>query len=275
MQFQILRVEAAVATDRAGDNGALCLFQHPVGIAVINVHNCLAAALEEHCLGIAVCIHGLVEIQMVFRQIGKCCHVKLHAAHAVQRQRMGRHFHHHMGATSIPHPGKQALQFEAFGGRTLGRDMLITDHVSHGAYKAHLGVQRLFQHLLQQQGDGSLAVGTGDTDEGHALSRRTVIIDANKGQRQTVRLHQHIGNIHQRFLCRHHNRRALGHGHGDETVAVRGKACNGHKQATGLHLPGVIGNIRDFRFRVSAQLQHPDSLQKFFQFHDVLLPCPF
>ena len=85
---------------------------------------------------------------MIFRQIGKSRHIIMNTAHPVQRQRMGRNFHHAMGAAAFHHLGKEGLEFKALGGGTLRRQLHIADHVAHGTNQTNLCADRRFQQVL-------------------------------------------------------------------------------------------------------------------------------
>ena len=210
---------------------------------------------------------------MILRQVGKGRHVKMNAADAVQCHRMAGNLHHHMGTPGIPHPGKQRLQLQAFRSGALCGDDLLPDHVGHGADQAHLGPQAAFQHLLEQQGGGGLAVGSRDADHGHGFGRVAVEIAPQQCQGQPVIFHQDVGNVLFRLFRRDHHRCALFHRHGDKAVAVRGKAGNGRKQAAGGHLPGVIVHCVNLRLQVCGAFQNRDIPDQIHQFHiDKLLP---
>ena len=122
--------------------------ENPVRIAVVRIDDRQTAAAEQLGLGFAVSVHGLVEVQMVFRQVGKGGDVKMNAADALQGNGVAGNLHHHMGAARVPHFCEQRLQFKALRGGSLGGNGLLTDHIGHGADQPHLRPQTGFQNLL-------------------------------------------------------------------------------------------------------------------------------
>ena len=128
--------------------------------------------------------------------------------------------------------------------------------------------------MLQKQGRRGLAVGTGNADEGHAPAGLTKPVGSDESKRQTVVLHQNIGNIHLRLLGGNDNHRALGQRHRDKPVSVGSKACNGHKHSAGLDIPGIIGHILNVYGEIRMDLQHLYPLQQLLKFHsDSSLVC--
>ena len=231
---------------------------------VIQVHHCRITAAEQLRLGVAVMLHGLVEVQMILRQIGEGRHIKVNTTHPIQCDRMRGNFHNCITAAGIPHLRKQALQLEAFGGRAIGGDHQISNAVFHGADQACLTAGDCFQHLLEQPGHRGLAVGTGDTDDGHSLRGMMEEIAADQRQRQPVIFNQDIRNLLFRLLCGDHHRCAFFHSHGNKAVAIGSKTGNRHKNATGRHLAGIINYLCDLQSRICIPLQNGHITQQLF-----------
>ena len=239
--------------------GVLCVevppaggvLQQPLHPRVVGVADTHVAVLEQDGLGVAVGLHGLVEIQVVLGQIGEDAHRVVDAVHPVQRQSVGGGLHHHMGAAGGAHPGKQLLELQGLRRGALGGHHLVADQILVGADQAHLGPQLLFQDGLQQVSGGSLAVGAGDGHHGHAVRRMAVVVCGHHRQGPAGVLHQDIGHgaVLRRPLA-HHRGGPRRHGLSDIGVAVGGKAGHGHKDVPGRRGPGVIADTGDLRLHV-------------------------
>ena len=256
MQLHIFRVKALFGGYRSRQHRAGGSRQNPARVAVVSVDNRFITAAEQFCLGLTVGIHGLVEVQMILRQVGEGGDIKVDTAHTLQCQGVAGHLHDHMGAAGIPHPGEEGLQIQAFGGGALRGDDFLADHVRHGADKAHFCAQGLFQHLLEKQGGGGFAVGAGNTDHGHGLCGAAIEIAAQQRQRQPVGLYQYIGNVPVGLFGSDHRCGSLFQSHGNKPIAVGGKAGHRHKQTARLRLPGVVANGGDIRFQIRITRQN-------------------
>ena len=79
--------------------GRLVRVEHRGLIGLIPIRQ----VFEEEALGIPVGLHGLMEIQMVLRNVGKHRRVELNAGHPFQGQGVGGYFHHHILAAPFLH----------------------------------------------------------------------------------------------------------------------------------------------------------------------------
>ena len=265
MELHPLRLQHGIPVLRYGEHRAACPGHHPSGVRIVRVDDRVVAAGEQLRLGIAVGIHGFVEIQMVLRQIGKGRHRVVDTADTVQGDGVAGNLHHHILASGSVHLRKQLLQFQTVRGGALGGDGPGADEISHGAHQPHLGPQHGFQHILQQQGDGGFSVGAGDADDLHFVGGAAVEVAGNPGKGLPVGGHQHIGHILPGFLGRHHHPGPLFHCHGNKPVAVGGKTGNCHKQAARLRFPGIVANGSNVLFRIGCTRQNRDIFQQFFQ----------
>ena len=123
--------------------------QHGPVSRVVRIEHTRPAKPEQAGLGGPVGLHGLMEIEVVLRQVRERTDRERDAVHAVQRQRMGRDLHHHMRAARIEHLPQQALQGKALGRRALRRDDGVADAVFDRADEADLRAE----HLLEQRAD--------------------------------------------------------------------------------------------------------------------------
>ena len=76
-----------------------------------------------------------------------------------------------MRTAGIDHPAQELLQLICVRRGVLGVQHLVTDDVRVRSDQADLRVQALLEHVLDERGDGGLAVGAGHADHGQ-LTRR-------------------------------------------------------------------------------------------------------
>ena len=156
---------SAASVCREGQAGALSVREHLVCNRIVEIYDTLVGNREQLGLGLAVGLHGLMEVQMILSQVGERANGEAHAAHAVEYQRVRRDFHDAVRAASLGHACKQRRGIVGLGRGALGRDDLVADHVLIGADQADLTTLG-FQNVLDQRGGRGLAVGTGHADHG-------------------------------------------------------------------------------------------------------------
>ena len=93
---------------------------HDVRPLVVSIDDADIALREQQRLGLGVGLHGLVEVQMVLRQVREDAHPEADALHAVQHQRVGRHLHDRVRAAGVDHPAQELLQLIGVGRGVLG-----------------------------------------------------------------------------------------------------------------------------------------------------------
>ena len=272
LQTDVLRPQIALRLLAVSEFPAGGVFHQPPGPGIIGVHNAGVTVSEQDGLGIAVGLHGLVEIQVVLGQIRKDAHGVMDAVHPVQIQGMGGRLHHHMGAASRAHLSQKSLQLKGFRGGALRGEDLLADHVLVRADKAHLGPQGLFQNGLEQIGRGGLAVRSGDGHHGHAVGGVAVEIGADCRESTAGVRHPDIGNTPPGYMgppfrntppgyfFAQHRRRAGLHGLTDIVVAVHRKAGHRHKQVAGPGLAGVIAHMGNLHLHIRCGFQNGRSL---------------
>ena len=272
-QDDVLRPQVRAGVDGVGIPAAGGVLQQPLRPGVIGVVHAHIAVLEQDGLGVAVGLHGLVEVQVVLGQVGKDAHGEADAIHPLQKQRVGGGLHHHVGAAGGAHPGEQLLKLQGLRRGALRGDHLVADHVLVGADEAHLGPQLLLQHGFQQVGGGGLAVGAGDGHHGHVVRGMAVVIGRHHRQGLAGIRHLDIGDagVLRRPLA-HHRRGARRRGLADIGVAVGGEAGHGHEHVPRRRGPGVVADAGDLRLRIRRGGQGREPRQKFFQFHIVIRP---
>ena len=218
-------------------------------VGVVDGH---VAAVEQDRLGVAVRLHGVVEVQMILAQVGKDADGEPDAVYPVQRQGVGRDLHHHMGAARVGHLAEQPVQLEGFRRGALGVQHLIADHVLDGAHQPHLGPGLLLQNALDEVGGGGLAAGAGDAHHGHFPGGMIEPVAAHQGQRPAGTGHLYIGDISLRHTLAYHAGRALFRRHGDKPVAVHRLAADGHEHVARSGRTRVIADAGDLRFHIGS-----------------------
>ena len=272
-QGDVLRPQVRRGVFRVGVPAAGGVRHQPLRPGIVRVHHAHVAVLEQDGFGVAVGLHGLVEVQVVLGEIGEDAHGEVDAVHPLQHQGVGGGLHHHMGAARVPHPGEELLELQGLRRGPLGGDHLVADHVLVGADQAHLGSRLLLQNGLEQIGGGGLAVGAGDGHHGHIVRRVAVIVGGHHRQGPAGIVHPDVGDISlRRRPFAHHRGGARRHGLGNVCVAVGGKAGHGHEQISCRRGAGIIADADDLRLRVRGGGQGGDPLQKVFEFHGTYAP---
>ena len=197
---------------------------------------------------------------MILGQVGKQAHGVRHAVHAVQIQRVGGDFHHHVGAAGVAHLREEPLQLKGFRRGALRGDHFPADHVLIGADEAHFGAQRLLQHEFQQIGAGGLAVGAGDAHHGHGVCRVAEEVGAQHRQRAAGVFHLHVGRAVLGRTLAHHGRSARGGGFGDKVMAVHGVAGHGNEQVARADCAGIVADVPDLHIQIRRGGEDPDPL---------------
>ena len=236
--------------------------QHGPVSRVVRIEHTRPAKPEQAGLGGPVGLHGLMEIEVVLRQVRERTDRERDTVHAVQRQRMGRDLHHHMRAARIEHLPQQALQGKALGRRALRGEDGVANAVFDRADEADLRAERLLEHMLDKAGHGRLAVRPRHADHAQALRRMAEPVAAELRQRRARIAHAHPRRVLRHVVLAQHTGRAARKGGGNEAVAVRDIARNGGKQLAGRGRAGIIAHARQLQLRVGVLFEHLDALQK-------------
>ena len=103
VELDIFGAQIRPAFGTVAEGAAGAMRQHPIMPWVVGVIDGHIAAVKEDGLGIAVSLHGMVEIQMGRTEVGKDTPGKADAVYPDQHQCMRGDFHHHMGASRVCH----------------------------------------------------------------------------------------------------------------------------------------------------------------------------
>ena len=258
-----------------GQERTSLLLQHELTCRIVQIGHAGLALMEQQRLGIPICFHGLVEIQMILRQIGERTDGKFDAVYAIQHQRMRRYLHDDMGTARIAHLCEQLVQFKRFRRGALGRQNLIANHVLVGADKADC-VTLCLKNGLEQIRRCGLAVGAGDADHGHAVRRMVKIVGCHLCQRAAGRIYADIRhrNAALRHMFEHNCACAQLNRLADVLVTIGLIAGDCHKDVTVLYLTGIIFQLANFHSGVCGLFRNVDALENLFQFHVCLLIIP-
>ena len=252
---------------RVGERGALHPLPIPPARRVVQVQHRPPALPEQKALGLAVCLHAPVVVQVVLGQVGEHPRVELQPLHPVLDQGVGGHLHHHMGAAPIRHTAQQALKLIALRRGAPRREDLVPHHVLDGSDQPHPGPQHRFQHILDEKGGGGLPVGPGYPHQGQPLRRPAEPVGRQKGQGPPgIRGHQ-PGPILLRAFPAEDGGRPPVQGLPDVPGPVIPGPGKGREQGPGLYGPCVIGYGIYFHIKIRSLPREGDAAQKFPQLH--------
>ena len=269
-ELHVLRHQIRLAADAVAELAAGAVGDHPLTPRVIGIVNGQIAALEEDGLGIAVLLHGLMEVQMVAAQIGVDTHGEADAIHAVKAQCVGGDLHHHVGAARVRHLTEQAVQLEGFGGSALGRDDFLADHVLNGAYETHLCPRLLLENALDEVGGGGLAAGARHADHGHFAGGMVEPVAAHECQRLAAVFHHHVGDALHRAL--HHGAHgAFFRRHGDKFMSIHRLTGDGNEDVTLRRGAGIVTHAGNVHIHICRGRHDGNTVQQVFQFHRQVL----
>ena len=114
-------------------------------------------------------------------------------------------------------------------------------------------------------GDGGLSVGPGDADQLQFPLRVAVPGRGHPGQRRPCIVHLDTGNVFGQVPGHFFHQQGGGaplQGRGNIGVAIAPEAADGHKQAAGRRLPGVIANTGDVRLAGAGHARGRDLPQQ-------------
>ena len=128
-------------------------------------------------------------------------------------------------------------------------------------------MQALLEHVLDERGDGGLAVRAGHADHGQLARRVIKKFAADARERKAAVGHEDIRNIHLRLLLAEHDGRAAVGCRTDEPVPVGLIPADGGKQVAGLRGARVKADIPDVQFRICSAFVHVQNGQQSLEFH--------
>ena len=252
-------------------DGALLAFHHECAALIVDVDPAGFAVREDFLFCRRISFHGAVQIKMILREVGKHCHIKVDACHASELQRVGRDFHHHMGAALIRHLFEKLVQLQTLGGGVFGMEKALADHISVCADEPNLCPQLCFQHMFENICGTGLAAGSGKAHELHAGSRISIEVAACEGKTLTAVCNFHIRCAVCGRVLTQYRRSSVCHGLWDETMPVGLKSLDGDKEITGLCLAGIIADAADCQRGVGGAFQNFYMFEKLSKLHGISL----
>ena len=124
----------------------------------------LGQGIEEGLLGVAVVLEGLVIVHVVACQIGEDASGKRQPGDALLCHAVAAHLHECILAALVGHLSQQAVECDGVGRGHLRRHGFSVDIVADGAAQSALVAQSA-KHVVEQGGDGGLAVCAGDSHQ--------------------------------------------------------------------------------------------------------------
>ncbi len=204
---------------------------------------------EQPRLGRAVGVHVAVDVEVVLGQVGERAHAKAQPGHPVHRQRRARHLHDRVAAAGIGHGSKGPVE-DARRRRGVRRvDGAPAEAVADGAQHAGRRARRL-EDRLEQEGDGGLAVGSGDADQLQPVGRVAGHPRHQHAERLGAVGDDHLRHVGVDLVLGDHGDGAALDRAGDEAVAV-GAARDGDEQRALAGLARVVDHGGHLRVAVA------------------------
>jgi len=122
--------------------------------------------MEKDGLGLRIIIHGFMEIQMVFRQVGEYGIVEFTACHSSKNQGMGGNLHAHILHLFLCHPGQDTVKVDNIGRGIVGGNFLITDKGMNSADNAGF-MAGMVKDMGCHMGGSGFAICTGQRNHAH------------------------------------------------------------------------------------------------------------
>ena len=168
--FEDAALEVGHRAKRVGVNRGVGVLCHHQSVLVVKVgeHKGVAwQGVEEGFLGAEVGIDGLVVVKMVAGEVGEDSSCEGQPADAVLGDGVRRALHKGVLAAFVGHTAEQTVEGDGIGRSVVGGDGLVVDVVADGAEQACL-VSEGTEHLVEQRGNGGLAVGACDAHKTQA-----------------------------------------------------------------------------------------------------------
>ena len=266
-QTDVLCPKLRLRTQAKGQSPVSRPFQHPGGGRIIQVDGGHTAAVEQQELGLQISIHGPVKIQMILTQVRKAAYGEGHAFHPVQAQGMGGDLHYPIAAACVDHFPEQTLQIPGFR-RGVHRVVLaLPGDVPVGSDESHRRTGAGLQDAADQMGGGGLPVGSGHPHDLQLFRRPIQQICRKEPESFSAVFHPDEGAFRFRDLLAYHRRAPPLQGGRNVFMSVCLISPHRNEKGAGADFSAVITDVCDLQFRGSAQLQHRDVPQDFFQFH--------
>ena len=207
--------------------------------------NRLVGDVKQHALCLIVVLHRLVIVKMILREIRKDRNLKMRRAYALLHESERADLHHNRITARIRHSAVESEQLKRHGRGIVGVNDLVTDFILNRADESHL-VPVFRENILDDRGDGRLAVGAGYADEAHFLFRMSepcgteiAIFCAGIGNKQLLFAQSQIP-LDDDGSC------AVFECPGCGGMAVKFFAPDCHENAARCNFPVVVRNRRDF-----------------------------
>src|SRR4029077_8068418 len=149
--------------------GLLCDVAELLAIGVVNIDDAAArrsraGTLKQASLGGEIILHGVVEIEMIARQIGENGNGKAAAPKTIEGQRVRTAFQNRVRAARPDDFGKETLQIERFGRGGSGRIGFERRAIFDGAEKTAPQTGGA-DDRIEQKTRGGLAIRSGNSSE--------------------------------------------------------------------------------------------------------------
>ena len=241
-------IEIRLAAAAVRDPGTGHFAVQSLAVFVICINNGSITPLEQQFLCLVIVFHRAVIIQVILGQIGErsCCEMGL--ADALLHQTERGHLHDHIVTSCLCHSGIQRHQIIDERGGIVRVDNLVSDLVLDRADQSHL-VSVFRQNVLDEIGDGGLAVGSGDADETHLPLRMTEPCGAELSVERTGVLCQDLPVAQPQVVVSQHRCRTTFQHVFRRRVSVKAFSTDAGEQHSRLYLSGIVCQSGDLHIR--------------------------
>ncbi len=222
-------------------------------------------ALEENRLGLSVVFEVAVEVEVVGGEVGEGRSRKAQTVHPVEPQGVGGDLHRHVAHAVLPNPGEELVQIQREGRGVRGFEGSILppvlDRSQHRRGDTGRGPDR-----LQEIGRAGLAVGAGETRQGHVASRVAKKLGRQQRHRCQRVPHPHAGKREVWWDLLHHRHRGPGaFGRLQKSMTIRAGPAQRDETRARPHLSGIVGEGLDPGGELAPGLEDLNPVQQSFR----------
>ena len=165
--FQYAPREVGGRPERIGCHPCTGILHHDAAVAVVGVRQGESPGgqtVEKELLGLDIGGEGLVVVEMVVGDVGEDAPFEMQAADALLHDGVRRHLHEAIGAARVDHFAHQRVEPDHVGRGMRRRDAPFAHTVDDRRNQSRLVTQPA-EEVVEQRGDGGLAVGAGDAHQ--------------------------------------------------------------------------------------------------------------
>ena len=194
---------------------------------------------EEARLGFGVALHGLVEVQVIAREVRERGHLEVECIGPMHREAMTGHLEHQVRRPIVERLPSEARDVVAFRGGVKRWALATRAHEPCRSYQCGLA-RCAFDRLLQEIRRRRLAVGTRNPN-GVQGAGRLAVHELGGAPKSHARVwYRNLRNVMSQRLLGHHGNGAARQCILDEADAVVGLSRHRNEQISARHLTRVV-----------------------------------